>query len=55
MRKDLEEFCENIDAAIFVGDSLEDETTRRELRAYLSRWNKELDLEDKLAENYMYE
>jgi len=36
----LYEACESIDAVIFSGDCMYDESNRQELREYMSRWER---------------
>jgi hypothetical protein len=38
----LIEACEEIDAAMFSGDSFMDEQNRKELMAYINRWVREV-------------
>ena len=42
MRKDIEEFCDNLDASIFTGDGLYDEKSLEEFDEYLQRWIREI-------------
>lgn len=58
MRKDIEEFCESIDAAIFSGDGLHDYESLNEFHEYMDRWMEKmreisnfLDEEDKIKGN----
>jgi hypothetical protein len=41
MRKDIEEFCDNLDAAIFTGDGLHDLKSLEEFDEYIQRWTRE--------------
>lgn len=43
MRDYIFEACETIDAAIFSGDAFHDEEHRKELKALMDRWYRELD------------
>lgn len=43
MNEELQRYCDEIDAAIFSGDTFNSPTARLELRAYLERWSRELD------------
>ncbi len=42
MRKDIEEFCDNLDVSIFTGDGLHDEKSLEEFDEYLQRWNRQV-------------
>ena len=41
--EDFEEMCDDLDAAIFTGDHLEDETNRITLDNYIAAWKRKLD------------
>ena len=38
MRKEIEDACETIDAAVFTGDMLEFERERDDFKEYVERW-----------------
>lgn len=40
MNKWLKDACENIDAAVFSGDALFDEETRKDFKAYIASWQR---------------
>lgn len=42
MRNNLYDACEEIDAAMFSGDSFDDPDTIREFQEYLDRWNRKI-------------
>ena len=42
MEEDFYELCDNLDAAIFTGDSLEFKENRSTLEEFLARWQREL-------------
>lgn len=42
MRKDTDELCDSLDAAIFSGDEFHDPEARKELREYMARWERGL-------------
>jgi hypothetical protein len=46
---DLEEHCENIDAAMFSGDAFLDKDNRDLLEKYIARWVRELPKQAKMA------
>lgn len=44
MTEYLEEACEAIDAGMFSGDPFEELDNREELRYYMARWSRALDI-----------
>lgn len=49
MRAYLEEMCDGIDAAIFSGDVLYCDDERKELAAYIARWNNAINEHEAVA------
>lgn len=49
MKNYLRNAFEEIDAAVFSGDDMQDQDTRNELVTYVGRWLKELNLNVQLA------
>lgn len=43
MPKYLDDACDSIDAAVFSGDFLHDQSARKEFREYVDRWTREMD------------
>ena len=43
MPTNFEDLCDEVDAAVFTGDSLEFEENRELLHTYLSRWKRHLE------------
>lgn len=43
----VEEFCENIDATFFSGDSMHSPSASKRMREYLERWTLHLDVIEK--------
>lgn len=54
MRDYIDEACETIDAALFSGDAFENTKERIELREYIERWNRQLDVlqKNQIDEDY---
>lgn len=46
MVKSVDDACHTIDAAIFTGDSFIDKEAIKELRCYMSRWERQLCLNE---------
>jgi len=42
MNKNIENACEEIDAAMFSGDEFTDKENREKLREYIGRWEREM-------------
>ena len=54
MRKYIENACEEIDAAIFVGDAFLEEEHRKGLIEYMERWTRELKRIDTMVNSEEY-
>ena len=46
----LNSACDQIDAALFTGDCLEDSENRKNMRMFVERWQRAIDIADKAAE-----
>jgi len=42
MKKNIKDACDEIDAALFTGDTFCDQKNRIELIEYIERWNQQL-------------
>lgn len=54
MNKHVENACEEIDAAMFSGDSFLDEENRKGLIEYMERWTRELKSIDTMVNSEEY-
>lgn len=52
MEQYLEDACEQIDAAVFSGDSLYYGTNLEELKDYIGRWTRAIKEHEELEEKY---
>lgn len=48
MRKYIEDACDELDAAIFSGDEFHNPESRKRLREFMTRWERELKSFDEL-------
>jgi hypothetical protein len=54
MRDSIEDFCENIDSAMFSGDEFLNENNRKTLIEYMERWTRELKRIDNMVNSEEY-
>lgn len=45
----LNKACAEVDAALFMGDVLEDDETRKDMRMFAERWLRAIDIADNAA------